>query len=134
MARYSGRELYIEWIDTSGTLNLSGDYRTLNVPETADEIDATAGSDTHKTTLAGAAGGTWTLEMLSAESGTATFARVAPRSSGTLRWSQEGTASGKQKKSAAATIFGRSESIGYNAVTTLSINGTLNADITVASW
>jgi len=134
MARYTGANLYIEWVHSAGTVVLSGDYRTLNIPESADEIDATAGGDTHKTTLAGPAGTTWTLEMLQLEGGTALFSTCAPRSSGTLRWSPEGTASTKPKKYAAATIFGRNENLGYNAVTTLTLNGTLNSTITVSAW
>ena len=134
MARYSGKNLYIEWIDDSGTLVLSGDYRTLEIPESADEIDASAGSDTRKVTLAGQVSATWTLELLPLESGTALFERVAPQNTGTLRWSPEGTASGKQQKYAAATILGRSETFGYNSVTTLRLNGSLTSDSTLGTW
>jgi len=134
MARYSGKDLYIEWLDTSGTLVLSGDYRTLDIPEIADEIDASAGSDVRKVTLAGQVSATWTLEVLPLEGGTALFARVAPQSSGTLQWSPEGTANGKQKKTAAAMILGRNESFGYNTITTLRLSGSLTADISTTTW
>lgn len=134
MARYSGKDLYVEWIDTSGTLVISGDYRTLDIPETADEIDASAGSDTRKVTLAGQVAASWTFEMLQQSAGTALFDRVAPQSTGTLRWSPEGTASGKQKKSAAATILGRNETFPYNDVVTLRLNGSLTADTALSSW
>jgi len=134
MSRYSGTDLYVEWINSSGTVVLSGDYRTLDIPESADEIDASAGSDTRKQTLAGQVSATWTLELLPQGSGTVLFAAVAPQSTGTLRWSPEGTVSGKQQKSAAATILGRNEAFGYNDVTTLRINGSLTADTTTSAW
>lgn len=134
MARYSGKNLYLEFITTSGTTVLSGDYRTLDIPETADEIDASAGNDTRKVMLAGQVSATWTLEMLPLEAGTALFTAMAPQTEGTLRWSPEGTASGKQQKYAAATILGRNENIGYNSVATLRLNGTLTADTTISTW
>ena len=134
MARYSGKNLYLEFITTSGTTVLSGDYRTLDIPETADEIDASAGNDTRKVMLAGQVSATWTLEMLPLEAGTALFTAMAPQTEGTLRWSPEGTASGKQQKYAAATILGRNENIGYNSVVTLRLNGTLTADTTISTW
>lgn len=134
MARYSGKNLYIEWIYSGGTVVLSGDYRTLDIPETADEIDASAGDDTRKVTLAGQVSASWSLEMLPLEAGTVLFDAVAPQATGTLRWSPEGTTSGNQKKTAAATILGRNESFGYNTVATLRINGSLTADTTTETW
>jgi len=133
MARYHGRDLYVEWIDTGGTTVLSGDYRTLDIPESADEIDASAGADTRKVMLAGQVSAAFTLEILAAEAGTVLFAEVAPQSTGTLRWYPEGTTAGNQEKYAAATILGRNEAYNYNDVTTLRINGSLIADITVAT-
>jgi len=133
MSRYAGSALYVQWIDTSGTTVLSGDYRTLDVPESADEIDATAGADVFKTTLAGAVGHPWTLEILAQESGTVLFESMAPRASGTLRWYPEGTAVGKQEKYATGVILGRNEAYAYGDVVTLRINGSLNAAITVAT-
>lgn len=134
MARYSGKDLYIEWVSSSGTTVISGDYRTLDIPESADEIDASAGSDTRKFTLPGQVAASWTLEMLPQEAGTVVFAAVAPQTIGTLRWSPEGTASGKQKKYAAATILGRNEAFGYNSVATLRLNGSLTSATTITVW
>ena len=134
MARYSGKDLYIAWIHSGGTTVLGGDYRTLDIPESADEIDASAGSDTRKVMLAGQVSASFTVELLPQEAGTVLFAAVAPQTSGTLQWSPEGTTVGNQKKTAAATILGRNEAFSYNDVVTLRINGSLIADTTTAVW
>lgn len=134
MARYSGASLVVRFITPTATANWSSDYRSLDVNETADTIDSSAGSDTYKNSLAGQVSTSWSTEYLPQTAGTALYSQVAPQASGTLEWSPEGTAGGKQKFTAPAVILNRNLTAGYSAVTTVKLSGQITGAITQASW
>ncbi len=124
----------MQFIHTGGTLDLSADYRTLDVSNNAEEIDATAGGDVYKNTLAGPIDGKATLETLATTDGTVAWDALTPGAAGTLQWSPEGTATGMQKKAAPALVLNRGEKVGYNTAVTLTAEFRITNAITVESW
>ena len=73
MARYTGKDLYVYWVGSGGTTDLSGDFRTFSVSEEQDSADSTAGNDTSKAYIPTFADATCELEFLDTKgtSGTA---------------------------------------------------------------
>jgi hypothetical protein len=136
MARYSGRDLVVQWIHAGGTTNLSADFRSLTVGEEVDDIDASAGDDTYKEHIAGMADATAELEFVD-QSGTAVgsvqWVAIAPRTSGTLEWNPEGTAAGEQKHTAPAYVQARNREMPYDDVTMVSATFQLTASPTMSA-
>jgi len=126
MGRYSGKDLYVEFAGT----DLSGDFRTLDVPESCTIIDASAGSDTYKDKLAGQTDATASLSMLHQAAGTVLWDALAPTTEGTLIWAPEGTASAKPKHSATVIVSSRGKSIPYEGVVELSVDFDIKSAIT----
>lgn len=134
MARYSGKNLAFQWHTGGGTVTLHTNYRTWTVNESADEIDAGAGADAAKTFLAGPYERSGVLEFLPETAGTATYVKLAVQTDGTVVWGPEGSTTGKEKRSATATILGRDDNYSYNQVATLQIRFRLNSVDTVTTW
>lgn len=139
MSRYTGIELVVRWIYSGGTVNLTGDRRTFTTSESVDDADATAGTVTYRDHLPTFVDATATLEMLDntatgATGGTAIWAALAPRTSGTVEWSPQGTASGEPKWTAPAYVQTRDRDIPYDDVVSISIDWQLTAEPTLAAW
>lgn len=134
MARYSGKNLYWNFVHSGGTLVLSTDYRTLEITEAAKEIDTTAGADAYASVLAGAIDSTWSAEYLEQTAGTANYGTLTPGLAGTLTWGPEGTTSGKPKYTAAAILLSHGPSYAYGDTVTIRLSGRLTAATTIASY
>ena len=136
MARYTGKDLLIEWITTGGTTDLSGDFRSFSVSEQQDAADSTAGDDTYKGYIPTFADATAELEMLDTKgtAGTPQWAGVAPGTEGTVRWSPGGTAAGQIKRYAPAFISGRDSEFPYDDVVKLTVGFQLTAAPTNAAY
>lgn len=118
MARYTGKDLYAEWVYSGGTVELSADYRTVSTAENIDKVDASAGDDTHKYYLTALKDSTVSVELLgvTGTTGTTLWGAMVPGTSGTLVWAPQGTASGKPKRSVACFVEKRGDSLKYNDV------------------
>lgn len=136
MARYTGKDLVIQWIYTGGTVELNADYRSLKTSEESDAADSTAGADTYKQELPTQVDASAELEMLdtSGATGTAQWSALAPQTEGTLVWSPQGTATGKPKHSAPAMVKTRERDIPYDDVVAISVNFRLQDMPTDAAW
>lgn len=133
MTRYTGHDLAVSWIYSGGTVWLEDDYRSLSVGEDVNDANSTAGNDTYAGHLPTYADASANLEMLGTTgSGTVHWAKVAPRTEGTLTWYPEGTAATKPYHSAAAYIKSRNREYPYDNVVTVSINFQFNGAITDA--
>ena len=96
--RMTGANLYVGFIDASGTVALTGDQRTLTIDWGVDTVDLAAASDSYHYNYATLKDATATLEVLyTGTNGTAAMNRTSPGSGGTLFWGIEGTATGKMK-------------------------------------
>ena len=129
MARYAGTDLYVAWIYTGGTVDLSADYRSLSTNEEVNDIDASAGDDTYVDHLPALADASAELEFLdtTGATGSTQWVAIAPRTEGTLQWDPEGTASG-YSWSAAAYVQTRSREIPYDDVVSVSATFQLTAE------
>ena len=126
MPAYSGKNLYINWIYSGGTVTISGDYRTLDYTPSIDLYDQTAGSDEAKTYITGVKSGQAKLVALMQAGGTAVSNALAEGNEGTLIVGPEGTATGKQKLTIPAIAMGAKVRIPYNNNVELSCDFTQN--------
>jgi hypothetical protein len=104
--RYTGQNLYAEFICSAGTIALSGDQRSLTVDREVDVVDVSAGADTDKSYLATLKDGTAEIEVMDQASVAATGLEAAmpEGTSGTLIYAPQGTASTKPKRGFAAIV------------------------------
>jgi len=124
--------LAVSWNTAAfGTVWLEDDFRALDVTESVTDANSTAGNDTYAGHLPTYTDANATFEMLGTTgSGTAHWTKLAPRTTGTLDWYPEGTASTKPKHSAAAYISSRDRSYPYADVVTVSLGFQFDGAIT----
>ena len=132
MARYSGKNLYVEFNGTE----LTADFRSFEVTENITIIDASAGDDAYKDKLTGQKDWTATFNGLatSGATGTALWGAVVPGTEGTLIWAPEGTASGKPKHSGTAIVSERSRTAPYEDVVEISISFEGKSEVTDSTY
>lgn len=114
MARYCSKDLVIEF----GGVDISGNWRVLEIAEGMNTIDATAGDDDHETHLPDVKWGRADITLLADKgtAGTAVYTALAPGGTGELVYYPEGTASGKVKHSiSSARVVERTHRLVYNA-------------------
>jgi|GEM_PF-5976348 len=123
MARYTGRNMFIEWTPNGGSpIRLDGDYRTVTLSEEIDSIDATAGADTFKRFIPGLQEVTVDLEMLDNDANAAAFYEaIKPGDVGTLVLGPQGNGTGKIKFTIPAMVESREREYPYDDVVTLKV-------------
>jgi hypothetical protein len=126
MSRFIGGDaLVIEWIHSGGTAILSGQYRKVSVNSRADVIETTSGTASHREYAPGLAGFVIRFEGMNNGTasilGTAHLNALAPRTSGTVRLSPHGTASGQPRWTGAAIVTGRDLEFPYDELATVTI-------------
>jgi hypothetical protein len=126
MAAYAGSSLYVEWINSSGTTALTGDFRQFSITPSVDLYDQTAGSDAYKTRIVGVKDGAMSFSAVMQAGGTALTNVLASGTEGTLIVAPEGTATGKQKITLPAISMGVKYTIPYNNVVDLAVDFTQN--------
>lgn len=104
--RYTGKDLYAQFICAAGTIALTGDQRTLTVDREVDMVDITAGSEADKSYKATIKDGSASVEVLDQAGVAATDIEVAmpEGTSGTLIYAPQGTVTGKPKRGFVALV------------------------------
>ena len=97
MPTYAGSALVMQWITSSGTVLLNGDFRTFSTSPSVDLYEATAGADTHKSYLPGVKDQTIQVGLVQQEGGTVLMLALREGTQGTLVVGPEGTAVTKLK-------------------------------------
>lgn len=122
--RYTGKDLYAEFICSAGTIALTGDQRSLTVDRESDTVDVTAGSEADKSYLASLKDGTASIEVLDQGSIGATGLETAlpEGTTGTLIYAPQGTASTKPKRGWAAIVKSISVEFPYSDVVVYKID------------
>jgi hypothetical protein len=120
MADITGKNAYITWVYSGGTVQLHSDYRTISENPSIDLAECSAGADTNKTYIATLKDATIDWSGLLQADGTAMLAALAPGIEGTLKVYPEGTASGKPSKTYPAICMGARTNIPYNDVVEVS--------------
>lgn len=126
MPEFTGSTLHLSFAGVT----LSGDFRNFDPSEEIGLVDASAGADTNRTYLTTLKDGKATLEMVAQTGGTALWAAVAPGSSGTLIWAEEGTATGKPKHSCLAIVMSRSRPVPYEDIDIINVEFQFNGAVT----
>ncbi len=120
MASYHGKALTAQWIYTGGTIQLEGDFRSIDYSPSVDLYDETAGLDTNKKYIAGTKDGQVNYSALMQSGGTALTTALLEGNSGTLIIGPEGTAVGKQKITIPAISLGVKTTWPYNNLVEIS--------------
>jgi hypothetical protein len=94
MTELIGSAAYLVWNSSAGTSVLSADYRSFSWKETAEQYDATAGSDTTKVWIPGMKDYTCSYTGVGQVQGTALENSLRAGQIGTLVFYPEGTAVG----------------------------------------
>lgn len=103
--RYTGKNLFLQWIDASGTVNFAGDQKSFEWDWEADTEDMAAGSDDYHYAYGTLLNIKAKLEIMeTGSSGTSVAARLEPLDEGTLIWGPQGSATGKPKWGAALLV------------------------------
>ena len=98
MAEFTGQNLYVQWnAGAAGTIDLSGDFRTVSWNPSIGMVDATAGSDPFKTYLTTQKDTTVSYGGVFPTAGTAIENALLAGQYGTLTIGPEGSVAGKRK-------------------------------------
>lgn len=120
--RFTGADLYVEWVHSGGTVNLTGDQRTLSVTRNMETADVTAGADGARAYKATIKNFSASLDvMYTGTAGSATFGVLTLGAEGTLRYYPSGTASGNSKGAFPALVTNTSIEIPYDDAVTLAL-------------
>lgn len=128
MAHFTGADLYI----TFGGVTLHGDFRSLDVSESQEVADTTAGTDDYQSHVITTKAVEMSLSLLydNATAGTAAATALANGTQGTLEWGPEGTATGKPKYTIPATVTSFDKSIPYDDAVSYDVSLTGNGAFT----
>jgi len=130
VAEHTGAALYLKF----GSTVLSTDYRTFDSDEAQNLVDASAGADTYKTFLATLTEASAKANLVSQTGGTVLWAAVAPGTSGTLEWGEEGTASTKPKHTALAVVEKRAKSVPYDGLVVIAVDWKFQGTVTDSAY
>lgn len=127
--RYIGRPLVVYWIDSNGTITITGDQTSFGWEETANQIEISAGSEQRESYLNGLISGKANLEHYDTGlAGSLLKRALAAGNSGTLRWATHGTAAGKPKYEIAANVDSAKHTNPYADKVMLETGFTLSGD------
>lgn len=127
MGKYTGKDMYITFTGT----DVSGQGRSLDVSQSADEVDVTTYGSVDKEFIAGMVERTATLEVLDDDATTTVRVALSPGSQGTLQWFPLGTASGNPRFTVSdAVVLGQDISYPYDDAVLLSVNMRLSGAVT----
>ena len=117
MTHFAGSAVYVSFQGVP----ITADERSLDVSESLDVADTTAGADTSRSHVPTVDSCDFSLEHLyNGTAGTAILAALAIREAGTFTFGPNGTASGQPKFECQATVTGFNMSIPYADAISLS--------------
>lgn len=108
MAKYTGQDMSIFF----GTIDISGNGRSFEISQSADEIDVTTYGSTDKEFIVGMIERDSSLEVLDDNESAAIRNALKPGMSGTLKWFPQGSASGKPVFTVGTAVV-REENLSY---------------------
>lgn len=127
MPKYTGKDMVIKF----GTVDVSGQGRTLDVSQTADEIDVTTYGSTDKEFIVGKVERSATMEVLDDSTSSTIRLALKPGTQNSMAWFPIGTASGNPKFTVGtAVVLENSISYPYDDAVTMSVNVRLSGAVT----
>lgn len=117
-AKYTGKDVKVKF----GTLDVSGQGRSLEVSESADEVDVTTYGSVAKEFIVGLVERSGSLEVLDDDASSAVRTALAVGTANSLTWFPKGTASGLPQHSCAlVNVTGNDKSYPYDDAVMMSI-------------
>lgn len=127
MVAYRGKDVFV----SLGGTDISGDGRSIDFEETADALDSSKWGDTRRTKVAGLEDASGSMEALDTTGDwTAAWDAIAVGTQDTLVIHPEGTGTGLRELSAEVLVTGRSISLPYDDLATLSMDFEVSGDVT----
>jgi hypothetical protein len=129
MPAFTGKDLVVKWIYTSGTLVMNTDYQDFLYTPTVDFLESTAGADISKTRLPTEKDGTASFKgLIQAGDLPAWGTALALGMAGTILYYPEGTAAGKYAGTVPALSQGLAHHFVYNALVEANVSWLQNGD------
>jgi hypothetical protein len=127
---FAGSALYLSWVHSGGTTVLNTDFRTVSFTPTLELIDATAGADAYRQSIASFSSANFTFSGIFPSNGTAIMQALKEGTTGTITYSPAGTATNSPKIIMPAICEGATYSQPYNDIVEISaswasFNGTI---------
>lgn len=117
---FTGKDVFISWVHSGGTVTLSGDQRSVTVTTATDLADSTAGDDEWRKQIATIKSISASVSILLPVGGTALEDAILAGKDGTLTVGPEGTASGKRRYVIPAISAGPVTNMPYSDVVEMS--------------
>lgn len=127
MVAYRGKDVFV----SLGGTDISGDGRSIEFEETADALDSSKWGDTRRTKVAGLEDASGSMEALDTTGAwSAAWDAIAVGTEDTLVIHPEGTGSGNRELSCEVLVTGRSISLPYDDLATLSMDFEVSGVVT----
>jgi len=133
MATITGKDLYLTWIYSGGTVVLSGDYTQFTDTPSVELLDESAGSDEYRTYVPRLKDSSYAFSARHQSGGSALKTALSAGNSGTLIYHPEGTASGKSKSTIPAISQGAALNFPYANLVEISCTFQGNGAVTDAT-
>ncbi len=136
MARYTGKEVYIRWVYSGGTVELNTDFRSIEENQEMQAADQTAGPDDYTSELPMRVTNTVSVELLDNDSaaGQNIWAALKPGTQGTLTWGPLGTATGQPRRDFPCFVRTRTRTLPFDDVVSIRAEFAPLGDITDSTW
>ena len=134
MTAFRGKDLFVSFAGSAGTVTLSGDFTQLTYTPSIALLDQSAGADTERTYVNSLKDSTVAITMKQQAVGTVIANALVPGISGTITWGEEGTASGKPKHTLPAISQGAAMNIPFDNLVELSCTFQGNGAIVDATY
>jgi len=132
---FAGSAAYLEWIYSSGTVVLNTDFRTITYTPSMELIDATAGADAYRQSIASFTSVQLTFSGIFPSNGTAQMQALKERTTGTVNYGPAGTATNSPKVSFPAVVGGPAFNEPYADVVEISCTFSLyNGTVTYGAY
>jgi predicted secreted protein len=118
-----------------GGVSVAGQGRSLEVSQTANDIDVTSYGSTDQEFITGLVGRTATLQILDDSASSTVRAKFSPGSAGTLIWAPIGTGSGNPKFTVGtARVTEANLSYPYDDAVIIAVSMRLSGAVTESTW
>ena len=117
---FAGSALYANWVHAGGTLVLNTDFRNVTFSPSQELIDATAGADAYRQSIASFANCTFSFSGIFPSNGTAQLTGLKEGTTGTITYAPAGTATNSPKITFPAIVQGPNMNQPYNDIVEIS--------------
>ena len=122
---FAGSALYASWVHAGGTTVLNTDFRNVTFTPSLELIDATAGADAYRQSIASFASAAFSFSGIFPSNGTAQMTAFKEGTTGTITYAPAGTATNSPKITFPAVCEGGNYNQPYNDIVEVSTSWAL---------